>query len=151
MKVIAFMQNIWLKPASVPRYEPMLAGPQREEIIRRLLFYSCRTGKRLTAAGFDPELVCWEESTRKIGTKSGAVFPPDPDHMVEVIDRHRPSLILTFGIVAAGGLELARPKLKGHGHHIDIVAGPHPSARGAHVAPKLAQMAAATKLHLEKP
>lgn len=129
--VVAFLQNVWLKPESVARFAPRLAGPQRELWLRRLLFYRSTTGRKLRAAGFTDEMieaVVWEESTREIGTVSRSAFPPDPAHMAEVITRHDPVLIIAFGKVVRAGLELVPCDLE-----CEVVAAHHPAARGADV------------------
>jgi hypothetical protein len=63
------------------------------------------------------------------------VFPPDFDHIRDVIARHKPDLIMTFGEPARNALVRLNPG-------VTIYSGPHPAARHGHVLEKLSEMKA---------
>ena len=143
--VVAFLQNMWFKEPE--RAKKILDkyvknGDGREMFIRDMLFMKCLTGRRLMQAfGEDRCMeIIWEEASQEIGGHSSSKFAYDPLHMAEVIRKHKPDVILCFGVVAREGLLRAREKL-GNLRHCPIICGPHPASRSATIAKDLANVA----------
>lgn len=153
-RVLMLLQNQWFNDPD--RAEQVLAmykeykGEEaaRPRFIRDMLFMGCLTGRRIKETfGED---VCWdgvvggnvmfEEVSPLVGRRSGACFPPDPDHLVRVLSSFRPSVVAAFGLVAQTGLQLApvQPHLQG----VTVIACPHPAARGDDVMLRLRAVAA---------
>ena len=148
MKIVAFLQNQWFRDPE--RIRQMFADrpDHRLQLIKRFLFRSF-TGVRLRGA-FGPELcdqIIWEEASPEIGGESGSVFPPDPEHMLRIIEEHAPGIILTFGRVAADGM-LAANRLATERRDIRLIAGPHPAARANDTVQRLARMNEAVRAAL---
>jgi len=128
MKVVAFMQCLWLKDPERGRetMQRMEAQGLRERFLYRLLFHGGKSGRVLQATLHHwCERIVWEECTKEIGGNSGAVFLPDPVHMKAVIAKHNPTHILSLGKVASGAVESLKPNLFG-AQHLKAV---HPAAR----------------------
>lgn len=116
MKTLGLMQNQWLHPANAHRFEracESYAGKPiywkyREMVIRMALFAGCKSGRRLKMAfGEDVcEQIHWEEASPKVGTYASAVFPPDGEHIQNIINLIQPKIIIAFGKVALQGLQL---------------------------------------------
>jgi hypothetical protein len=147
MKVVAFLQNMWFKDPE--RMKAQLAGTfkgDRAEFIRTWLFWSCLTGKRLRNA-FGEELcdaITWEEASAEIGGRSSSAFPADPAHMRDVIERHRPNVVMAFGKIAQEGFfaVMSNAPLLGPRYPIHLIVAPHPAARHGSVVRELASAAA---------
>lgn len=132
MKVLAFLQNMWVRDPE--RVKAMIA--KDGEVFRRrfmhyALFAGCLTGRRLRAAfGHWCDSIIWEEVSREIGGKASSVFPADISHIAQRIAEEKPDVILVFGHIATEGLARAGyggvplPKL---------ITGPHPAARSTDV------------------
>lgn len=124
MKIVAFLQNQWFKdPEGVKR---MFAEhpDRRERYISAFLFMGCLTGKRLQSV-FGEDLcggIVWEEASREVGGKSQSLFAADRQHMMAVINKHKPTVILSFGKIASEGI-------KSLPIDIPVIYGPHPAAR----------------------
>src|SRR5687768_9061735 len=100
----------------------------REKFIRTWLFSSCQTGTRLRRA-FGEDLcdeIVWEETSRKMGGYSASAYPAEPEHMLAVIKRHNPDLVITFGKVAQRGLAEAYGMIA---IPFNLIEAPHPAAR----------------------
>lgn len=138
MKVVAFMQNMWVKnPAFWRAAIAQAADPEkhRRAVIRRLLFYKCITGRRLMAAlGEWCDCIVWEESTREIAGDPKTIFPAQPEHIRTVLEELAPAAVLTFGKIAAAAVEPLWPGL--------LFKAPHPAARQATVPAELQRVAA---------
>ncbi len=155
MKIVAFLQNQWFKDPVraakiMARYEAN--GDGREAFIRDMLFMSCLTGKRIRTA-FGKDLcsqIVWEEVSCEIGGKSDSVFKPDREHILGVLAKHSPDIVLTFGKVALNGLMgLGWESVKGSVSFY-MIAGPHPAARGPDVLAALSSMAASLRTEIER-
>lgn len=124
MRIVAFLQNQWFKdPEGVKR---MFAEhpDRRERYISAFLFMGCLTGKRLQSV-FGEDLcdgIVWEEASREVGGKSRSLFAADRQHMMAVIQKHKPTVILCFGKIAAEGV-------KSLPDDTPVIYGPHPAAR----------------------
>lgn len=123
----------------------------RRRLITRALFAGCKSGRTLrsTIGQNLCDQIIWDESSPEIGSHSAASFPADLGHMVTVIERETPGLILGFGRTACEALEII-------GREMVIppwIAGPHPAARHREVMDELremrAQIQAASPLEIE--
>jgi hypothetical protein len=152
MKTVGFLQNQWFKrmgPDTDARQirrkaildtELLLSTPERrEQMIAMYLFMGCLTGRRLLRA-FGSSLcddIVWEECSRHYGWESGCKFDPDPKHMLDVLTRHRPAVVVAFGGVARCGLALPEVSSELRRMTVRIIIGPHPAARGGSVGSEL--------------
>ena len=139
MTTVAFLQNQWFhNPDNVRR---MLAKrpESRERLIRYALFAGCLTGRRLKAAfGDGIDEITWEEISPEIGGHASSVFPADANHVVAVLDKYQPTLVLTFGKLATDCIARIRAGGYGISH---TLSGPHPAARVGDVVGMLRTMA----------
>jgi hypothetical protein len=140
--ILAILQNQWFKePERVAKMYAREPTPERRAALNRaFLFYKSLTGRRIKAA-FGDELcrkIVWEEASKKVAGKSDGVFPADLEHIAAMINHFKPSVVLTFGKVAADGLLKTMPILT---HEFEIIGGPHPAARHATVMTELHEMA----------
>ena len=132
-KIIGFLQNQWMSRPDYWRAKFAACTPtQREDLIRRLLFFRCQTGKRLRNV-FGEKLcdhIVWENVSKEIGDHPRSSFGIDETHICEVVRRHKPEMIVLFGKVAwdATGL-LCREFRDQSGPTIQMVLSPHPAAR----------------------
>lgn len=74
-----------------------------------------------------------------MGGYASSCYPPDREHMVGVINRVKPRVILSFGKVAQEGLQSIMTVLS---PELTIIYGPHPAARHADVLADLRVMRA---------
>jgi hypothetical protein len=147
MKIVAFLQNMWFKePERMKQQLATTFKGDREKFIRTWLFWSCLTGKRLRSC-FGEELcdqIIWEEQSPQIGGFASSKFPADIDHIVSVLDNHKPEIVVGLGREANKGIELAKAYLMGRDWHVPTwtyITGPHPAARGSLVIPNLRETA----------
>lgn len=109
---VAFLQNQWFEdPKRVRRlYEKH--PDRRQQFIRDFLFMGCLTGRRLEATfGDDVDQIIWEEVSKEIGGKSSSKCKADLQHIESIIEKFKPNIVLSFGIIATqaiGRLELNR-------------------------------------------
>lgn len=134
--VVAFLQNQWFKDVErmekiqasfIERFHPI----GREKFVETFLFYSCMTGKRIKHCfGEDlTEKIVWEETSMKMGGTASSVFKADYDHMLAVLAKHEPKIVLAFGKVASEACRsLESEGLWSPG--VTLMCGPHPVARG---------------------
>lgn len=139
MKCLAFLQNQWFEnPARMANILERVYKGDREKFIATSLFFRCRTGVVLRSV-FGGELcedIIWENASPKMGDNSKSKFPPDPDHIRGVIQKHDPQVIFGFGLQARDGLLAC--ELFTTGRH--VIFGPHPTARSPDVYPRLREM-----------
>lgn len=129
--VVAFLQNQWFKePVRVQRIYDQHPDI-REQCIRRFLFAGCLTGRQLMKAfGEDGcSRIVWEECSTKIAGFSEGVFPADLDHMVRVVEKWKPKLVLAFGRVADKAINEVLRRYGRTGGYFEILTAPHPAAR----------------------
>lgn len=136
MIVLAVLQNMWVKDPE--RVKALLARtPQaRRRLIHYSLFAGCRTGRVLKSVFGEDRCreIVWEESTTEIAGNPKDVFPPDATHLRAALEDVKPDVVLAFGRIAAGVLELLVPGEK-------LVVGPHPTARQPDTLKRLLWMA----------
>lgn len=135
MKILAFMQNMWVRDPERVRADIEKHGEEfRLRFIEFALFRGCLTGRRLRAAFGDLcDEIVWEESTREIAGDPKAIFDPDPVHIKAVIVKHNPDVVITFGRIAGNAVASLWDGR--------IVRAPHPAARQADIVEKLNQAA----------
>jgi hypothetical protein len=154
MMIVAFLQNQWFKdPARMRQILATQFKGDRESFERTFLFFGCLTGRRLMIA-FGEELcdrIVWSNASPLIAGQSDDVFPPDPSHMASVIRKHTPQIVLLFGAVAQAGMADVIPILRRDVHHVgfQIIAAPHPAARGALTTARLAAAAKLTREYIQ--
>lgn len=150
MKVLAFLQNQWLKDpkrhrASAARilakYGPEVAADSRRRGIRFCLFRGCLTGRRLIASF--GESVCdeieWEEASTVITGDPKECPPADPEHIRAAIEKYRPDVVIAFGRIAADAVRHLWP-----GNF--LIVAPHPAARDGLTPARLREAAKALEL-----
>lgn len=122
--VLAIMQNQWFKDPK--RWEDLHAKwpERRQELIARALWMGCKTGRVLQQILGEEwcERIIWEEASMRIGPRSYSAFPPDIDHIRNIIARFNPGFLVTFGKVAEKGVKIVRANCPIH-------HAPHPAAR----------------------
>jgi hypothetical protein len=137
MKILAVLQNMWVKDPE--RVKAMLARtPQaRRRVIHFSLFAGCRTGRVLKSIFGEDRCreIVWEESTTEIASNPRDIFPPDIDHLKAVLAEIRPDVVLSFGRIASVALSQMVPAEK-------LIVGPHPTARQGDTLHRLRNMAA---------
>jgi hypothetical protein len=116
----------------------------RLAMLRRLLFAGCVTGRRLQAA-FGPmcdELV-WEETTREIAGDPRTVLPADKTHIIKVLCRFDPPVVIAFGAHAGTALRALFDDIGWSAVHcgVKLLFAPHPAARHR-TTPDLLRLAA---------
>lgn len=124
MRIVAFLQNQWFKDPEGVKAMFAEHPERRERYIEAFLFMGCLTGRRLKSV-FGEDLcdgIIWEEASREVGGKSQSLFAADRQHMMAVIRKHNPTVILCFGKIAAEGV-------KSLPIEIPVIYGPHPAAR----------------------
>lgn len=121
MTTLALLQNQWFKDPA--RWERLMSSPRRREYLRNALFYTCLTGKRLLAAGFDPDAIIWENVHPKIGSKPSDCFGVLQSHVNQIYHEVQPDIILRFGKVAQSC------ELPANFRFDYVIDGPHPAAR----------------------
>ncbi len=129
MKIVAFLQNQWFKDPDSIRAMFAENPERRERYISAFLFMGCLTGKRLRQV-FGEKLcgaIIWEEASSEIGGHSRSLFAANRQHMMSVINKHKPTVILSFGKIASEGVK-SLPDVDAA-----IIYGPHPAARNGAV------------------
>jgi hypothetical protein len=125
--VVAFLQNSYVgSPRQAARWKFLLERGglyERHYQISYGLFAGCKTGQVLLRAGFPRfPAVAWDNITTQIGTHSRSIFPPEPEHIVRVINEYDPELVVVLGEPARRAMELI--DFSGR-----LLYGPHPAAR----------------------
>ena len=121
---VAFLQNMWVRD---PNRVKAMITKDGEELRSRLIEYSlfagCVTGRRIKKAFGQEALdkIVWEESTREIAGDPKTIFPPDPAHIADVLKKHDPTVVITFGQIA---YKAVKPLWTGA-----LLQLPHPAAR----------------------
>lgn len=137
MKILAVLQNMWVKDPDRVR-EILTRWPQaRRRMIVSSLFAGCRTGQVLKKVFGDdcPNRFIWEESTREIAGNPRDIFPPDMRHLRAVLAAEKPAIVIGFGRIAYSALsQLVDGK--------DLIVCPHPTARQGDTLVRLRNAAA---------
>lgn len=136
MKIVAFLQNIWVNNPDRARECIARRGEEyRRRLIAYALFSGCLTGKRLKAA-FGEDLckqILWEEASREIAGNARKVCKPDHAHIAAVLERERPDIVLAFGQMAGAAVAGL--------WHGPLIYAPHPAARQAYITHELRRAA----------
>lgn len=140
--VLAFMQNQWVRdPEQLRRILARHDAAFRRQMVARLLFMGCVSGKRLKAAFGDfTNKIVWEEASPVITGSPSECPPADVPHIVAAIEELKPEIVLTFGKIATNGVLKAMTALEGR-HQFTVMSAPHPASRGDALASALGMMA----------
>lgn len=154
--VMVLLQCQWFNDPARARqvlstYITLKGDPGWNRFVRDMLFMGCLTGNRIRDA-FGEDF-CWdsvvagrvvfEETSKDMGDRPSAVFPPDPKHLVASVRYHRPGLVVALGRVAAQAMEIGEVVAE-LPVGCKIVWAPHPAARGPDTMDKLRRAAAST-------
>ncbi|HEV2329206.1 MAG TPA: hypothetical protein VGY56_10500 [Verrucomicrobiae bacterium] len=144
MTIVAFMQNMWVRePARIERQLASVPPRHREKLrsalIRYCLFAGCLTGRRLRKAfgEYLCQQIIWDEASPKICDTPREIPPAEIPHILAVLRRHDPKIVIAFGKSAGDAL---RSCWTG-----PIVFSPHPACRRQEDLVKLQQAAYMTK------
>ena len=134
MKVVAFLQNQWVRDPERLRAMIERDGEAfRRKFLKYALFAGCLTGRRIKAAfGELCDQIVWEEVTRQIGAYAGSAFEPDLEHCRAVLRFEAPNIVITFGRVAADALH----QIKDCGEFY-LLELPHPADRRGNTIARL--------------
>lgn len=141
MTIVAFLQNQWFDRPEVVRKVYDEHPERRERLNSAYLFMGCKTGRMLKSA-FGKDLcdqIVWENVSPEIGGEASSKFPPDPEHVARVLEKHQPGIVLLFGKVAESASHMI-PAGK------ILLIGPHPAARSPATLANLRVM----RMELEK-
>lgn len=129
MTTLAFMQNQWFREPERVRQLFMRLPDKRNELIRRLLFSGCLSGRHLQSwLGMELcERIIWEEASLEIGGFSASRYDADLNHMKSTILKFEPTIILCFGKVASDGVKRLLDGDVCNVHTILFL--PHPASR----------------------
>lgn len=128
-EIVAFMQNPWFKPGTKQRIIDLYNNDQ--EFHQRVLA-GCMSGKRLMQAfGVLYTLIWWDNANPEPVNESQGARPPNIYHMIGVITKISPRIVLTIGEQAYAGMQ-AIEKME---HEIRLpqytrIHCHHPNARG---------------------
>lgn len=133
--ILGLLQNQWVRhPARVEAILSRHDATFRRRYLGALLFFGSLTGKRLRAAfGERCDRIVWENASPVIGARSNAAPSPDLQHVRRALTEVQPRVVLAFGQRSRWAIE--RTQWRG-----PLIAGPHPAARMANVAERLAAM-----------
>lgn len=150
--ILAFMQNQWVRdPDQLKRILARHDAAFRRQMIARLLFMGCVSGKRLkTAFGDLTNRIVWEEASPVITGQSNGCPPADLAHMTATLEELKPGIVLAFGRIATSGLLQCLSRLNGR-HDFSVMTGPHPAARHPEVSEELAAIAKDLRKRLPAP
>jgi hypothetical protein len=127
MKIVAFLQNTWVRDPDRVRYMIATHGPDyRRRLIMYALFAGCVTGRNLRKQlGQDLcDSIVWEEASTTITGRASDKVLADLSHISATLDLHHPDLVIAFGKVAREALRELIPTLH-------LIESPHPAARSA--------------------
>lgn len=133
MRVLAFMQNMWLKNPErwkdtlqryIDRGKHEHAEQLRKRMIHYALFAGCRSGQVLKRYLGEKHCsnIIWDESSLQIGGVASSSFPANIEHMQTRIISEDPDLILGFGKTACEALTKINPRQT-------WMVAPHPTSR----------------------
>lgn len=143
--IVAFTQNQYFRdPVRVKEiYEKNPA--LWESLNRKFMFGGCLSGRRLQETfGWDMcNQIIWDTITTQIGDRSNSVFPVDPQHIRNVMAKHNPSIILSFGVLAREAIQAWCDEQYNKEEPTPIpviISGPHPASRYGDVRFRLWEM-----------
>lgn len=125
MKIVGFLQNPWFPPGT--REEHIIAYRDDQDFHRRLL-EGTMSGRRLSVAFEDLyDAIHWDNTNWRPAFMASGREEPDHQHMMDVVKREQPDLILCFGNQARDAMRaIGRLFNKKH----DFLHCHHPNARG---------------------
>ena len=93
--VVAFLQNPWFKPGTDQR---VIRLYMECASYRRMVLALSATGRALMEAFGDFYCqIWWDNACPLPGQERAASFPPDVEHIREVVKRLKPKIVLCFG------------------------------------------------------
>ena len=113
MSLVVFLQNAW---------SPLYAGGEwpRRSWLRALA--RSRSGRRLQLLlGDRYDLEQCENTTPLVGASASSIVPPQPAHIVEVLERRAPAVVVACGKQAEAAIAPLWPGA--------LLVVPHPAAR----------------------
>jgi hypothetical protein len=135
--ILAFMQNMWVRDprrvqAMIDRQPDEVKRREfRSQIIKRLLFAGCKSGRVLRSVFGDwCDKIIWEEASPLIAGDSRTICPPDAAHINQALIYHAPSIVITFGKIAG---DAVAPLW----NNSQFIRAPHPAARQPDTRAKL--------------
>jgi len=131
MKIVAFLQNMWVRNPELARRILKRTPEFRERLIAYSLFAGCLTGRRLKAA-LGEELchtIVWEEASPVIADNPKDYHPPDAEQIKAVLAKHRPDVVLCF----SRGAEKAIQQVCS----CRMISAPHPATRSKDIVARL--------------
>ena len=140
MKIVAFLQNMWVSPnrvAYVSSFNPV--SETRELMIAYALFAGCLTGRRLEQV-FGEQLcsdIIWQEANPTIADNPRTYYPPDNKHIAAVLSKHSPDVILCFTRAGEDAIKGLMP------YAVMFFPCIHPAARGKDTLDRLRHTARA--------
>ena len=127
MKVVAFLQNAYFKDPNCESAKLYVSDP---EFRRKALAQSMTGSRLLSALGKDLfNLIHWDNATDEVGDERRSSLPAKPSHILNVVNRLRPYVILTFGRTAKDGVVFASQYFNLN-QSLAIFCMSHPSAMG---------------------
>lgn len=128
MKIVAFMQNMWVRdPARVAAGIARHGEQIRRRYITAFLFNGCLTGRRLKQyLGDLTEQIVWEEASREVTSTASAKVTADLGHIGIVLIENNPDLVISFGKIASDALKKWELAARAG---VRFVYSPHPAAR----------------------
>ncbi len=124
VKIVAFLQNPWFKPGTDERH--IIAYRDDQDFHRRVLSM-CMTGQRLVAAFGDLyDQIHWDNTNWRPAFMASGREDPDYQHMLGVMKRISPDLVLCFGNQARDAMRVVT-RLSNWGK--EFLQCHHPNAR----------------------
>ncbi|RJP48773.1 MAG: hypothetical protein C4586_08660 [Anaerolineaceae bacterium] len=137
MVILAFLQNMWVREPEKVRAWLDKNPHLWNRAVTGFLFSGCLTGRRIKACFGDlVEKMTFEECTREIAGDSRTICPPNTAHIEACIEKYKPTVVVTFGRIAA---EAVRPIWHAWSTLTPeyFIALPHPAARQVDTISKL--------------
>lgn len=137
------MQNQWFHNPTAVQAMFVRHPEYRNELIKRLLFAGCLSGRRLRQTfGNLCDKIIWEEASRNMADHSSGAFKADLAHITASIKQHQPDLIICFGKIAGDAVKSLTVNVPTFFAH-------HPTARGNPIS-ALKDVAAKVRLFINK-
>lgn len=155
--ILGFLQNAYTTDeVNAHRLETMFADVLKAEQMQArrkqgLFEWNNYTGK-LIKKYFGAELcnyIWWENASPRWGWESHHTFPPDHNHIKELLTRLQPTIVLTFGKMASNALKQISVEPEYNDRFI-LLPGPHPAARRSEKYIELQTMHNQLLLHIDE-
>lgn len=143
MKILAFLQNMWVRdPERVRELIARDGEVYRRRLLSYALFAGCLTGRRLqeTFGNLCDEIV-WENVTKEVTGSPSAKITADRKHVSDRIREEDPEVIIVFGEIARDAIAQVRFARMADVESVHVIHAPHPAARHALVTSELRRAA----------